>query len=113
MLQLAIVYTVYLGIAVSFRRGALVSIDLLQSLARGRFATALRWFILLCGLVLLGHMFWYGWAMAERAQVNIHPTLGISMMWAFASIPVGAVFAMIAIVAHHLDQPPPSLDLGD
>lgn len=113
VLQLAIVYMVYLGIAVSFRRGALVSIDLLQSLAKGRFAAALRWFILLCSLVLLAHMFWYGWTMAARAQVNIHPTLGISMMWAFVSIPVGAVFAMIALIAHHLDPPPPALDLGD
>jgi hypothetical protein len=74
---------------------------------RGRFETALRWFILICILILLGHMFWYGWAMAARAQVNIHPTLGISMMWAFISIPVGAVFAMIAVIAHHLDPPTP------
>ena len=112
VLQLAIIYMVYLGLAVTFRRGALVSIDLLQSLAKGRTETALRWFILICALVLLGHMFWYGWAMAARAQANIHPTLGISMMWAFAAIPVGAVLAMIAVVAHHLDPPPRQIDLG-
>ena len=110
VLQLAIIYMVYLGIAVTFRRGALVSIDLLQSLAKGRFATALRWFILICILVLLGHMLWYGWAMAARAQANIHPTLGISMMWAFLSIPVGSVFAMLAVIAHHLDPPPPDIE---
>jgi TRAP-type C4-dicarboxylate transport system permease small subunit len=112
VLQLAIIYMVYLGLAVTFRRGALVSIDLLKSLATGRLETALRWFILICVLILLGHMFWYGWAMAARAQANIHPTLGISMMWAFAAIPVGAVLAMIAVVAHHLDPPPRQIDLG-
>ena len=112
VLQMAIIYMVYLGIAVTFRTGALVSIDLLQSYATGRFATALRWFILVCSLILLGHMFWYGWAMAARAQANIHPTLGISMMWAFASIPVGAAFAMIAAVANHLDPRPRFIETG-
>jgi TRAP-type C4-dicarboxylate transport system permease small subunit len=106
VLQLAIIYMVYLGIAVTFRRGALVSIDILQGYARGPFQTALRWFILVSILTLLGHMFWYGWAMAARAQANIHPTLGISMMWAFASIPVGSAFATIAVIAAHLDPPP-------
>jgi TRAP-type C4-dicarboxylate transport system permease small subunit len=112
VLQLAIVYMVYLGIAVTFRRGALVSIDLLQTMARGRARVALRWFILLAVLTLLGHMFWYGWAMAARAQANVHPTLGISMMWTFISIPVGAVFATIAVIAAHLDPPPSLLDGG-
>lgn len=112
VLQLAIIYMVYLGIAVTFRRGALVSIDILQTFAKGRFEAVLRWFILLCILTLLGHMFWYGWAMAARAQANIHPTLGISMMWAFISIPVGSVFATIAVIAAHLDPPPRLMDGG-
>ncbi|MFN4098464.1 MAG: TRAP transporter small permease [Pararhodobacter sp.] len=112
VLQMAIIYMVYLGIAVTFRRGALVSIDLLQTFAKGRFESLLRWFILAAILTLLGHMFWYGWAMAARAQANIHPTLGISMMWAFVSIPVGAVFATIAVIAAHLDPPPDPLDGG-
>lgn len=112
VVQLSIVYMVYLGIAVTFRRGALVSVDLLMTLARGRFRTALRWFILLGILTLLGHMFWYGWAMAARAQANTHPLLGISMMWTFIAIPVGAVFAAIAAVAAHLDPPPDPLEQG-
>lgn len=110
VLQMAIIYMVYLGIAVTFRRGALVSIDLLQSMLKGRFAVALRWFVLICVLTLLAHMFWYGWAMAARARANIHPTLGISMMWAFISIPVGAAFATIAVIAAHLDPPVSSVD---
>lgn len=112
VLQLAIVYMVYLGIAVTFRRGALVSIDLLETLARGRARAALRGFILVSVLILLGHMFWYGWAMAARVQANTHPILGISMMWTFLSIPVGAVFATIAVIAAHLDPPPNPLDGG-
>lgn len=113
VVQLSIVYMVYLGIAVTFRRGALVSIDLLQTWARGRWQVLLRWFILLAVLTLLGHMIWYGWAMALRAQTNTHPMLGISMMWTFLSIPVGAVFATIAVIAAHLDPPPNPLEQGN
>ena len=105
VLQMAIIYMVYFGIAITFRRGALVSIDVLATMVRGRWEMALRWLILLGILILLGHMFWYGWAMAARAQANIHPTLGISMMWAFMSIPVGSVFAMLAAIAHFIDPP--------
>lgn len=112
VLQLAIIYMVYLGLAITFRKGALVSIDLLVTFAKGRFATLLRFAILAAILTVLGHMFWYGWAMALRAQNNIHPTLGISMLYAFAAIPVGAVFAAIAAIAHHVD-PPPSETSGE
>jgi TRAP-type C4-dicarboxylate transport system permease small subunit len=112
VVQLSVVYMVYLGLAVTFRRGALVSIDLLQTLARGPWRTVLRWFILIAVLTLLWHMFWYGWAMAARAQANTHPMLGVSMMWTFLSIPVGAVFATIAVIAAHLDPPPNPLHGG-
>lgn len=113
IVQLAIVYMVYLGLAVAFRRGALVSIDLLDRLARGSWRVALRGAILALVLVLLGHMVWYGWAMALRVQNNLHPILGISMLWTFAPIPVGAVFAGIAAIAAFLDPPPDPLDAGE
>jgi TRAP-type C4-dicarboxylate transport system permease small subunit len=112
VLQMAIIYMVYLGCAAAFRSGALVAIDILANALSGRAREALRLVLLVLALILLGHMFWYGWEMAERARFNVNPTLGISMSWGFLAIPVGAVFAAIAVIAHHLDPPPSEIDRG-
>jgi TRAP-type C4-dicarboxylate transport system permease small subunit len=97
---------------VTFRTGALVAIDLLMTRLGGRLRHGLAWLTAAAALLLLAHMGWYGWEMAERAQFNVNPTLGISMSWGFAAIPVGAVFAMIAVLAHALDPPPRGVDGG-
>jgi TRAP-type C4-dicarboxylate transport system permease small subunit len=112
ILQMAIIYMVYLGAAAAFRSGALVAIDLLLTLARGRARAALSLFIVACCVVLLGHMVWYGWEMTLRAQFNVNPTLGISMSWAFAAVPIGGAFALLAVIAHLLDPPPRLIDSG-
>lgn len=111
-LQLAIIWMVYLGVAATFRAGALVGIDLLRDRVRGPFKPALEALIVAAALILLGHMVWYGWDMALRAQFNVNPTLGISMSWGFAAIPVGAAFAIIAVLAHALDPPKREIDTG-
>lgn len=112
VVQMAVIWMVYLGAAATFRAGALVAIDLLADRLRGRWRGGLRLFITACALVLLLHMGWYGWEMAERARFNVNPTLGISMSWGFAAIPVGAFFAIIAVIAHAFDPPSREIDTG-
>jgi TRAP-type C4-dicarboxylate transport system permease small subunit len=112
VVQMAVIWMVYLGAAVTFRAGALIAIDLLVDRLRGRSRRALQILICAATLVLLLHMGWYGWEMAERARVNVNPTLGISMAWGFAAIPVGAAFAIVAVIAHALDPPQRAIDTG-
>lgn len=112
VVQMAVIWMVYLGAAATFRIGALVAIDLLVDRLRGRFRRALQGLICMAALVLLAHMGWYGWEMAERARFNVNPTLGISMSWGFLAVPVGAAFAMIAVIAHAIDPPPRIIDTG-
>lgn len=112
VVQMAVIWMVYLGAAITFRTGALVAIDLLLNRLRGRWQRGLQFLITAATLVLLAHMGWYGWEMAERARFNVNPTLGISMSWGFAAIPVGATFAIIAVIAHALDPPPRAIDTG-
>lgn len=112
VVQMAVIWMVYLGAAATFRTGALVAIDLLLNRLRGHWRRALQWFVTGAALLLLAHMGWYGWEMAERARFNVNPTLGISMSWGFAAIPVGAAFAIIAVLAHAIDPPQGSIDTG-
>jgi TRAP-type C4-dicarboxylate transport system permease small subunit len=112
ILQMAIIYMVYLGVAVTFRRGALIAIDILRESARGPLKRAVDLFVFVACLVLVLHMAWYGWQMTQRAQFNVNPTLGISMSWAFLAIPLGAVFALIAVIANYIDPPAKDIDTG-
>jgi TRAP-type C4-dicarboxylate transport system permease small subunit len=112
VVQMAVIWMVYLGAAATFRIGALVAIDLLMNRLRGRWQRALQALLAACAILLLGHMGWYGWEMAERARFNVNPTLGISMSWGFAAIPVGAAFAIVAVIAHAFDPPPREIDTG-
>jgi len=112
ILQMAIIYMVYLGAAVAFRRGALVAIDILRESARGTLRRIVDLFVFLACLVLVLHMVWYGWQMTVRAQFNVNPTLGISMSWAFLAIPLGGFFALIAVIANYLDPPAKDIDTG-
>lgn len=102
-LQMFVIWMVYLGCAATFRKGALVSVDVVYRLAPPRLRLALDAVVFVSIMVLLGHMVRYGWEMTQRAAFNVNPTLDISMSWGFAAVPVGAAFAMVAVVAHYLD----------
>jgi len=103
ILQLLVVWMVYLGLAVTFRTGALVSVDLLLTSTRGLVRRTLEATILLLSLVLLGHMVWYGSAMVQRGASNINPVLGFAMSWGYLAVPVGGVLATIAALARFVD----------
>ncbi|MEW9834497.1 TRAP transporter small permease [Mesorhizobium marinum] len=101
--QLLIVWMVHLGVAVTMRAGALVSVDAVRRLAGVR---AQPVFDLICAgitLVFLGNLVWFGIEMVERAASQNHPALGISMSWGYAAVPVGAAFAIVAVIARILD----------
>jgi TRAP-type C4-dicarboxylate transport system permease small subunit len=103
ILQLLVVWMVYLGLAATFRAGALVSVDLLLTSTRGLVRRTLEATILLLCLVLLAHMVWYGSAMVQRGASNINPVLGFAMSWGYLAVPVGGALATLAAVARFFD----------
>lgn len=98
-----LIWMVYLGCAGAFRAGALVSVDVLYRLARGRARRRLEAVITLACLTLLFVMAWYGVQIAHRVRFQNLAGLEISIAWAYAAIPVGAAFAILAVLAHHFD----------
>lgn len=44
-------------------------------------------------------LFWQGWAMTERVANQNLAALDISIAWAYAALPVGSVFIIIATLA--------------
>lgn len=103
--QTCIIWMVFLGLASALRQGALLSVDLALRLSPAPLRKALALLIALCCLVLLVIMVWHGTQMAWRVRYQTLAGLDISIAWAYAAIPVGASFGLVAMVARWLDPP--------
>ncbi len=105
------VWCVMLGTVAAFRKGALVSVDLMLRLSRGRWRRLVRRLILLVTLGFLAALVWYGFDLAWRVRFQTFATLPLSISWAYLAVPVGALFSMLAVIASHLDPPASELEL--
>ena len=104
LVRVALIWMCYLGIAVALRAGALVSIDVAHRYSRGAVRRTVEATSLAFVLSFMGVMFWFGWAMTERVQFQTIAGLEFSMAYAYAAIPLGALFAMVGATAHFLDR---------
>ncbi len=110
LVRTSLIWMCFLGLAGTLRAGALVSIDVAHRYSRGTLRRAVEAAALAATLSLMGVLFWFGWAMAERVQFQEMAGLEVSMSWGYAAIPVGAVFAMLGAFAHLLDRRAEELD---
>jgi TRAP-type C4-dicarboxylate transport system permease small subunit len=98
-----LIWMVMLGVVAAFREGALVCVDLMLRLSRGWWLTAVRTLITVSTLAFLAVIAWYGVDLAWRVRYQTFASLDLSMAWAYAALPVGAVLAMVSVVAYHFD----------
>ena len=104
LIRFSLIWMVFLGIAPAFRRGAMVSVDVLH---RHSGPTGRRFFeavAAVAALVLMAIIIWWGWQYANRGKVqSVIGLEGVSMFWAYLAIPVGGVFSVLSIVGNFLD----------
>ena len=105
-----LIWMVMLGTVVAFRRGALVSVDLMLRTARGAWLQVVRWTITLTALAYLSVLVWFGFGLVSRVRFQTFASMELSMGWAYAALPVGAMLAMLAVIANHLDPLHEELD---
>ena len=92
-----------LGSVVAVRKGALVSVDLMLRLSRGTWLRVVRWVITSVHLAFFGVLLWFGTDLVYRVRFQTFASMELSMSWAYAAVPVGALLAILATVAQHLD----------
>jgi TRAP-type C4-dicarboxylate transport system permease small subunit len=98
-----LIWCVMLGVVVAFRRGALVSVDLMLRKSRGAWRSVVRAVIALCSLAFLAVLVWFGIDLAWRVRFQTFASIELSMGFAYAALPVGAALAMVAVVAQWFD----------
>ncbi len=104
LIRFSLIWMVFLGIAQAFRVGAMVSVDVLYRLSGRRLRRVFDALVALAALGLLSVIVIVGWQYAQRGRVQTVIGLeGVSMFWAYLALPVGGVFAAVAVVGHWLD----------
>jgi TRAP-type C4-dicarboxylate transport system permease small subunit len=110
LVRTLLIWMAYLGLAAAIRAGALVSVDALYRLLRGRHRRALEAAITLATLVLLVILVWFGWDLAVRVRFQNLAGLDVPMSWAYAAVPTGALLSIPAVLAHYVDPRRNELD---
>lgn len=98
-----LIWMVMLGTVVAFRRGALVSVDLMLRVSTGAWQRVVRAIITGASLAYLAVLVWFGADLVSRVRFQTFASMELSMGWAYAALPVGAALAVLAVLAHHLD----------
>lgn len=104
LIRFSLIWMVFLGIPLAFRRGAMVSVDILYRWSPNHIKRALDWLVCLSAIVLIFVIIFWGWDYAQRGRVQTIIGLeGISMYWAYLALPVGGIFSTVAIIGNLID----------
>ena len=100
----AMIWCVFLAAAATFRGGYMMAVEGVYKLVPARFLILLEVAIVVCCLLVLGVLIHYGIQMTLRVSNQTMSGMNISMAWAYAAIPTGSCFAIVAVVARLLAQ---------
>jgi TRAP-type C4-dicarboxylate transport system permease small subunit len=105
------IWMVYLGVAVAFRTGALMSVEFLSARLRGRAKAVLLAGIAGLSIGVLVVLVWFGIVMVDRARFQMLAGVenpftgeGLSIALVYAAVPVGAALAIIGALARAAEE---------
>ncbi len=104
----ALIWTVMLGLCLALRQGAMLSVDVVRLWVGTRTQQWLDVAVLLSCLAFFGLLTWVGIQMAWRVRFQTMPSLEWSISWVYIAIPIGAVLAMLGLLARWLEKPAPA-----
>ncbi|MEX2519643.1 MAG: TRAP transporter small permease [Paracoccaceae bacterium] len=94
----AMIWGVFMGVAPAIREGAMIAVDIIQRTLPPKLGLALHLVSALLTFIFFAILFWQGWAMTERVAGQNVAALDLSMSWAYAALPVGSFFIMLAVM---------------
>lgn len=95
----AMIWMVFLGVAVAFREGMMIAVDLFLDIAPRSIKRVLFIIIGVTSLAFLAILIWYGTGIAMRVRNQNLAGMHISIAWVYAALPAGALLAVPAVIA--------------
>nr|WP_163503486.1 TRAP transporter small permease [Halomonas socia] len=100
----AMIWCVFMAAAATFRGGYMMAVEAIYKVVPQRFALWLETAIVLCCLLVLGVLIYFGILMTGRVGNQTMSGMNISMSYAYAAIPTGSAFAIVAALARLFAQ---------
>ncbi|QOR39066.1 TRAP transporter small permease [Billgrantia diversa] len=102
--RFAMLWLTFLGAGYAYRKGALISVDIVLEYAGKTLGCLLRVIIVLCSALFAFIMVKYGYDLMDRVSGQTAPSTRISMMWPYMAIPAGGVVILINSLGLLLDE---------
>ena len=110
LIRLVLIWMVMFGVVIAFREGSQISVDMMLRKS-GRFQRHLHFLISLVCIAFLATLIWYGFEITWRTRFQeIGGIEFLPMSVGYAALPVGSIFAIIAVIANFLDPRHNELD---
>ena len=109
------IWTVWLGLAASFRTGSHPAITFLAAIAPRAIRRVLRAVPVVATLVLFAAVTWFGWGLM-RQQIQFgeqSPILQIGMWWSTLPLLLGAGLSLVGVIVDGLVRNPLEDPIGD
>lgn len=99
-----VIWSVFLGAAHAFRTDSMMRVELIYTALPERWHRWIETLVTLLCIVFFALLAWYGYKMGVRVSRQVLAGLNISIAWAYAALPVGSVFVIIALIARYLER---------
>ncbi len=98
-----IIWSVFLGAANVFRRNEMMRVEVIFTLLPQRVHIALEYGIALLCLLFFVLLAYFSFQMGLRVKPQRMAGMDVSIAWAYAALPVGSAFAVIALLGRLFD----------
>ena len=102
--RFSMLWLTFLGAGYAYRKGTLISVDILLEHAGKKLARLLRIAIILCSALFAFILIKHGYDLMDRVASQTAPSTRVSMMWPYMAIPAGGVVIMINSLGLLLDE---------
>lgn len=100
----AMIWMVFLGMAMAFRQGMMIAVDLFLDIAPQPVRRALLVLVTAASLVFLAILIWYGTGMVLRVRSQNLAGMHITIAWVYAALPTGALLAVPGVLARLIEM---------
>ncbi|MDT8861008.1 TRAP transporter small permease [Alkalihalobacillus sp. MEB130] len=89
------VWLILLGTGIASKRGELMAVEILPDSVSLKLQKLIKVVVHCISILFFSILVFYGWELAKGVAIQTAPGIGISMFWAYVSVPVGAIFVIL------------------
>lgn len=102
--RFAMIWLTFIGAGYAYRKGLMISVDIVLEFAGPRISRLFRILIILASALFAFILAKYGFELVGRVASQTAPSTRISMMWPYLAVPVGGIVILVNSVALLIDE---------